>query len=137
MTSQIQHPFRHNPDALRAARMTLLEGIVARKLPAVFDAAYCRDVRASTRHLERLLPKIRGIQFDLGHVDDWFAMMRIRGVAQGAIMTFKSVTDPRMAELIDSYIEVALRVQPDFLHRFVEPAPQVDEDNIKTSELSS
>ncbi|KJZ31264.1 hypothetical protein TW83_10110 [Paracoccus sp. S4493] len=98
--------------------MCLLEGLQDRDLPEVFYFVYCRDVHRAQRSFECLISKIQGMSFGLGDVSPWFMMARLRELFHYAVREIGDIRDPRIAELVDIFIEVAVEIDPDFLANF-------------------
>lgn len=131
MNTTTENPAAYAQKTLNAARMCLLVGLKERKLPQIIDEVFQRDVYRTQRGFERLVTSINGMDYQIGHVDAWFAMMRIRGYFHDAAQGLGGLSDPRIAQLIDGLIEIARRVEPDFLLRFDPPVTSIDEEALR------
>lgn len=131
MNTTTENPSDYEQKTLNAARMCLLVGLKERKLPQVIDEVFQRDVYRTQKGFERLITSINGMDYQIGNVDAWFAMMRIRGYFHDAVMGFGEMRDPRVAQLVDGLIEIARRIEPDFLLRFDPPVTAIDEEFLR------
>lgn len=137
MNATTENPASYEQKTLNAARMCILVGLKERKLPQIIDEVYQRDVYRTQKGFERLVTSIESADYQIGHVDPWFAMMRIRGYFHDAAQSLGGISDPRVAQLIDGLIGIARRIEPDFLLRFDPPVTSIDEEDLKVVGFAS
>lgn len=137
MNTTTENPAAYEQKTLNAARMCLLVGLKERKLPQIIDEVFQRDVYRTQNGFERLVTSINGMDYQIGRVDPWFAMMRIRGYFHDAAQGLGGISDPRIAHLIDGLIEIARRIEPDFLLRFDPPVTAIDEEALMVAGFAS